>query len=96
MCLTDNCFNNLPTGDVVDNFMGQVRHYGLVGTIDENGYFDISLFHGNYQVTINHPDVIYLSSSSFNVAKESTIVKISTKVHVLEFSFFELYNNRTL
>ncbi|CAI9104265.1 OLC1v1002901C1 [Oldenlandia corymbosa var. corymbosa] len=55
MCLTDNNFKNLPTGDVVDKFLGEWKMLdGLTGTTDANGYFETSLHHGDYQVQINH------------------------------------------
>nr|XP_016441770.1 PREDICTED: probable endo-1,4-beta-xylanase C [Nicotiana tabacum]XP_016441771.1 PREDICTED: probable endo-1,4-beta-xylanase C [Nicotiana tabacum] len=81
MCLTDNDFKNLPTGDVVDNFMRQLSHEGLIGTTNDNGYFETSLYHGDYEVIIKHPTTRDQSfTHSFNVAKSqksSTLVKLS-------------------
>ncbi|EXC31477.1 Endo-1,4-beta-xylanase C [Morus notabilis] len=72
MCLTDNNFKNLPTGDVVDKLMhewGYQNRVVLSGTTDASGFYETSLFHGDYEVKISHPEVISSSfSQSLNVA----------------------------
>ncbi|EEF29958.1 Endo-1,4-beta-xylanase precursor, putative [Ricinus communis] len=63
MCLTDHNFKNLPTGDVVDKLMGE--WFGIEsssGMADANGFFEISLSHGEYLVKIHHQ----ASNSSFD------------------------------
>ncbi|CAK9141366.1 unnamed protein product [Ilex paraguariensis] len=69
MCLTDNNFKNLPTGDVVDKIIWEWTHKGLSGITDVDGYFESSLFHGDYEVTVTHRDVLGGSSlaQSFKV-----------------------------
>nr|XP_018625197.2 endo-1,4-beta-xylanase 5-like [Nicotiana tomentosiformis] len=62
MCLTDNNFKNLPTGDVVDRVRTTLSHEGLIGTTNSDGYFETSLFHGDYQAVVTHP---LLADSSF-------------------------------
>ncbi|CAI0425178.1 unnamed protein product [Linum tenue] len=60
MCLTDNNFNNLATGDVVDRLLhewGGSKEPLVLGETDENGFLEASLFHGDYNVTIVHPGV---------------------------------------
>ncbi|CAL1379419.1 unnamed protein product [Linum trigynum] len=60
MCLTDNNFNNLATGDVVDRLLqewGGSKEPLVLGETDENGFLEASLFHGDYNVTIAHPGV---------------------------------------
>ncbi|KAG6397610.1 hypothetical protein SASPL_143780 [Salvia splendens] len=53
MCLTDNNFRNLATGNVVDNFRYTLRRVAdSVGTMDSDGFFEAELFHGKYQVNI--------------------------------------------
>ncbi|TXG64110.1 hypothetical protein EZV62_011104 [Acer yangbiense] len=59
MCLTDNNFENLPTGDVVDKLLKEwgSKAAATASTTDANGFFNASLFHGDYQVkmiTDNH------------------------------------------
>ncbi|XP_073312451.1 endo-1,4-beta-xylanase 5-like [Primulina huaijiensis] len=56
MCLTDNSFKNLPTGDVVDRFLRTLTVAdGVQETTDANGAFETSLFHGEYEAEISHP-----------------------------------------
>lgn len=56
MCLTDNNFKNLATGNVVDRILKEWSHWGFSGITNENGLFETSLFHGDYEVEINHPE----------------------------------------
>lgn len=70
MCLTDNSFKNLPTGDVVDKLTSE---FGLTsglaaGTTNANGFFEASLFHGDYEVKITHPLVDSPLVRGLNVA----------------------------
>ncbi|XP_010274480.1 PREDICTED: uncharacterized protein LOC104609786 [Nelumbo nucifera] len=67
MCLTDNNFKNLPTGNVVDKLIGEWTHASLAGLTDSNGYFETSLFHGDYVVTITHPSMNSSLVQSFKV-----------------------------
>ncbi|KAK6120792.1 hypothetical protein DH2020_045468 [Rehmannia glutinosa] len=56
MCLTDNNFKNLATGDVVDKIRNEWSSAAdLPGTTDSNGFFETSLFHGEYEAKISHP-----------------------------------------
>ncbi|CAN0920752.1 Endo-1,4-beta-xylanase 5, partial [Linum grandiflorum] len=65
MCLTDNNFRNLATGDVVDKLLGEWGGDSVVvGETDEDGYLETTLFHGEYEVMISHPDLFGNSSSS--------------------------------
>ncbi|TYH94138.1 hypothetical protein ES332_A12G020300v1 [Gossypium tomentosum] len=56
MCLTDNNFKNLATGDVVDKLL---KEWGIKATVeaktDAAGFFKASLFHGEYEVKISDP-----------------------------------------
>jgi hypothetical protein len=55
MCLTDNNFKNLPTGDVVDKLLNEWGKTTVSGTTDENGFLETSLFHGDYEMETSHP-----------------------------------------
>ncbi|XP_061342179.1 endo-1,4-beta-xylanase 5-like [Gastrolobium bilobum] len=55
MCLVDNNFKNLPTGDVVDKLLSEWGLKKLLGTTDQNGFLEASLFHGHYEMEISHP-----------------------------------------
>lgn len=64
MCLTDNNFKNLPTGDVVDKLLQEWGSKTLEGKTDADGFIDASLFHGHYEVKINHH-----ATKNFSVAQ---------------------------
>lgn len=84
MCLTDNNFKNLPTGDVVDKLLKQWGSMPLSARTDSEGFLEASLFHGNYKVKVNHPGLENLSlDQSFEVApteepEQTLTVSIST------------------
>ncbi|KAF5951838.1 hypothetical protein HYC85_009782 [Camellia sinensis] len=84
MCLTDNNFRNLPTGDAVDRLISEWSHSGLsAGTTDSNGHFKTRLFHGDYEVTITHPNMVNSSvTRKFKVApiKKSQQKSLHVKV----------------
>ncbi|KAH7833784.1 hypothetical protein Vadar_009671 [Vaccinium darrowii] len=65
MCLTDNNFKNLPTGDVVDKLIREWsgQSSGISGTTDSKGRFETRLFHGDYKVTVTHPNAKGTSSA---------------------------------
>ena len=56
MCLTDNSFRNLPTGDVVDRFIGEFSGAVITATTDVNGFYETKLIHGDYEVTFEDAD----------------------------------------
>ncbi|KAG8650628.1 hypothetical protein MANES_07G059100v8, partial [Manihot esculenta] len=64
MCLTDNNFKNLPTGDVVDKLLAAKS---VVGRTDVDGFFEASLIHGDYRVKIQHPTAATSSFKKLNV-----------------------------
>ncbi|KFK30012.1 hypothetical protein AALP_AA7G206300 [Arabis alpina] len=57
MCLTDGNFNNLPTGDVVDKLLREWGGLGgkTIGVTDTDGFFEASLFLGDYNLNFSHP-----------------------------------------
>lgn len=75
MCLTDNNFKNLATGDVVDKF--RLKLTSVVDsnrTTDSNGLFEASLFHGEYDVKIVHPNGGEISDfQSFSVESNKDV-----------------------
>lgn len=72
MCLTDNNFRNLVTGNVVDRFLRELAHQGLPITTDSNGILTASLYHGVYEAEISHS--IKTNSSSSSMARKFTVV----------------------
>ncbi|CAM0871685.1 unnamed protein product [Alopecurus aequalis] len=67
MCLTDNSFNNLPQGDVVDRLLAEWRTAAQTGTTDAQGYFQAEVAHGEYKVTVSHPSLNTSVSQSVTV-----------------------------
>lgn len=78
MCLTDNSFNNLQTGNVVDMILHGMTHKGLVGTTDQNGIFETSLYHGDYDIIITHKDARAPSARSFHVLSNESMQETMT------------------
>ncbi|KAL3834080.1 hypothetical protein ACJIZ3_008816 [Penstemon smallii] len=76
MCLTDDNFNNLPTGDVIDKIMAEWIHEGLQGSTNGDGYFETLLFHGEYEANINN-----VTTHKFKVSEkqDSTPVLLFTR-----------------
>ncbi|KAJ3673961.1 hypothetical protein LUZ60_005953 [Juncus effusus] len=66
MCLTNNQFQNLPTGNTVDNLIHtwNTKSQGLTAN---DGYFEAHLAHGDYEVEIHHPSLNSSSVHSFKV-----------------------------
>uniref|UniRef100_A0A0D9VQV3 GH10 domain-containing protein n=1 Tax=Leersia perrieri TaxID=77586 RepID=A0A0D9VQV3_9ORYZ len=69
MCLTDNEFNNLPQGDVVDRLITEwsTAQRPSGGTTDAEGFFQAELAHGEYKVTVTHPSLNASVSQSVKV-----------------------------
>ncbi|XP_060169288.1 endo-1,4-beta-xylanase 5-like [Lycium barbarum] len=84
MCLTDNNFKNLPTGDVVDKARATLSHEGLIGTTNAEGYFETSLFHGDYKAIITHPSMTY---SSFHHNLTVIPTTESDEIRLLSYKF---------
>lgn len=80
MCLTDNNFRNLATGDVVDKLL---HEWGgsLAGVTDANGFFEASLSHGDYSVKIIRHGVADKSSSTSNLTVAPTVSGGTTLTH---------------
>ncbi|KAK6945490.1 LOW QUALITY PROTEIN: Glycoside hydrolase family 10 domain [Dillenia turbinata] len=56
--LTNENFKNLPTGDVVDKLLHEWGKRGFMRETDDDGFLEISLSHGDYEVTIDHPNLL--------------------------------------
>ncbi|KAF8098379.1 hypothetical protein N665_0268s0048 [Sinapis alba] len=74
MCLTDGNFRNLPTGDVVDKLL---REWGglrgqTTGFTDADGFFEASLFHGDYDINIAHPLINSIASHRFKLTSDDS------------------------
>ncbi|KAM5549651.1 endo-1,4-beta-xylanase 5-like [Rosa sericea] len=79
MCLTNENFNNLPTGDVVDKLLKEWGYWSSASfTADSNGYFEASLPHGDYDLKISHSSAIDSSLvHKLNVASTTRSLQLS-------------------
>ncbi|KAI4342317.1 hypothetical protein MLD38_026957 [Melastoma candidum] len=57
MYLTDNNFNNLATGDVIDKLINEWGGETTSGRTDPEGMLRVMLFHGDYEVSIDGRNV---------------------------------------
>lgn len=64
MCLTDNDFRNLATGDVVDNIIKEFFGVVVTGTTDGEGFYETSLIHGDYEVSYPNENDVKLTRIS--------------------------------
>ncbi|CAK7330163.1 unnamed protein product [Dovyalis caffra] len=80
MCLTDNNFKNLATGNAVDKLLHELGG-PLTGKTDANGFFEVSLSHGHYNVKIIHHGVRNISSSTSNLNVPPTDSSRTTWLH---------------
>ncbi|XP_068323154.1 endo-1,4-beta-xylanase 5-like [Pyrus communis] len=78
--LADNNFKNTPSGDVVDKLIAEWRSGTQEITANDRGFVDFSLFHGDYEITVE--DHITNSTLSLNLRVTQTepqeIVRIDT------------------
>ncbi|XP_024005495.1 uncharacterized protein LOC18029200 [Eutrema salsugineum] len=74
MCLTDGNFKNLPTGDVVDRLLHEWGGFRkqTTGVTDADGFFEASLFHGDYDLKIAHPLSNSKASHSFKLTSDDS------------------------
>jgi len=84
MCLTDNNFKNLATGDV-DKIHVSLTHEDLVGTTNAEGYFETSLFQGDCKAIVTHPTMV-VSSFHHNLTVMPTTSESSSE-RVFSYKF---------
>ncbi|VVA97298.1 unnamed protein product [Arabis nemorensis] len=74
MCLTDGTFKNLPTGEVVDKLLREWGGLGgkTTGLSDADGFFEVSLFHGDYGLNISRPFANSKASYSFSLTSDDS------------------------
>jgi hypothetical protein len=79
--LADANFQNTPAGDVVDTL---IREWGTgphTAIADSRGIIDISLHHGDYDVTVTHPLTQYSKTLNVSVRKGFSPDTIHVKMH---------------
>ncbi|MCL7035874.1 hypothetical protein MKW94_026245 [Papaver nudicaule] len=72
MCLTDENYNNNLNGAVVDKLIEEWKPKRSEGKLDSYGEFKTSLFHGDYDVTIDHPSMNSTLYRTFEVTAPET------------------------
>ncbi|KAL2460072.1 Glycosyl hydrolase family 10 protein [Abeliophyllum distichum] len=68
MCLTDNNFQNLPAGNVVDTLLKEWQTGAVEGQTDDHGSFSFDGFLGEYNVTVNYGN--RTANSSFTLCRD--------------------------
>lgn len=53
--LADKEFKTTPSGDVVDKLIAEWKFETMTLKTDKNGFIDVSLFHGDYDLLVKHP-----------------------------------------
>ncbi|KAL2895665.1 Anti-sigma-I factor RsgI6 [Bienertia sinuspersici] len=72
MCLTDQNFNNTPNGDVVDKLIAEFKSLNpLEISANELGISETKLFHGDYDVTVRHPETNSYAKLKLNLTENS-------------------------
>ncbi|CAL9146738.1 unnamed protein product [Musa hybrid cultivar] len=84
MCLTDNNFKNLPTGDVVDKLIFEWKSDNLAATTDADGLYRAELFHGEYKITVSHPSSNSSSVRSFTLDSATQNNNVLTFICLVE------------
>ncbi|WJX14885.1 endo-1,4-beta-xylanase [Trifolium repens] len=79
--LADENFQNTPSGDVVDKLINEWGTGPKIGISDSNGIVDISLHHGDYDVTVTHPLTQYSKKLNVRVRKGFSQENIHVKMH---------------
>ncbi|GMN27281.1 hypothetical protein TIFTF001_049362 [Ficus carica] len=71
MCLTDNNFQNLPAGDVVDKLLKEWRTEELEGVTDEHGSYSFFGFLGEYKISVGYETRTASSTFSLSQGEET-------------------------
>ncbi|KAF3435563.1 hypothetical protein FNV43_RR22652 [Rhamnella rubrinervis] len=69
--LADNDFKNTPAGDVVDKLIEEWKSSAAEIITDGDGLVGVSLFHGDYDVSVKHPSPNSSSTQSFSVTEDT-------------------------
>ncbi len=80
MSLADTNWKNTPAGDVVDKLLGEWESVTMEVTADDTGFVDALLFHGDYSVTVQHPEANSSTTLSFRVTKDVPQATIEVRI----------------
>ena len=78
--LADENFKNTPAGDVVDKLIQEWGTGPNIATADGTGMVDISLHHGDYDVTVTHPLIHSPITMNLSVKKDFSMETIRVKM----------------
>ncbi|KAG4998439.1 hypothetical protein JHK82_029231 [Glycine max] len=78
--LADETFKNTPAGDVVDKLIQEWGTGPNIATADNRGIVDISLHHGDYDVTVTHPLIHSPITLNLCVKKDFSLETIHVKM----------------
>ncbi|KAF3963221.1 hypothetical protein CMV_012369 [Castanea mollissima] len=82
MPLADTNFKNTPAGDVVDKLLHEWKHcQAQEFTADDKGFVDVLLFHGDYNVTVQHTQANSSTTLGFRVTKDTPQATIDILIH---------------
>ncbi|KAF2294412.1 hypothetical protein GH714_010785 [Hevea brasiliensis] len=70
--LADKDFKNTPSGDVVDKLIDEWKPKPTEIKADSEGSIEVSLFHGDYNITIKDPVSNSLTRWNYNMIKDDT------------------------
>lgn len=87
MCLTDNDFKNLPSGDVVDKLLQEWQSGRVEGITDEHGSHSFYGFLGEYRVSVRYRNRTTDSTFSLGRGEETRHVTVTLWLFIL---FMEL------
>ncbi|XP_027364759.1 endo-1,4-beta-xylanase 5-like [Abrus precatorius] len=80
--LADENFKSTAAGDVVDKLIAE---WGIIrphfATADSRGFVDVSLHHGDYDVTVTHPLTHTSETLKLSVRKDFSLETIHVKMH---------------
>uniref|UniRef100_A0A2N9F114 GH10 domain-containing protein n=1 Tax=Fagus sylvatica TaxID=28930 RepID=A0A2N9F114_FAGSY len=82
MPLADTNFQSTPAGDVVDMLLGEWKcSETLEFTADDKGFVDVLLFHGDYNVTVQHTEANSSTTLGLRVTKDIPQATIDVQIH---------------
>uniref|UniRef100_M8BRC4 Endo-1,4-beta-xylanase Z n=1 Tax=Aegilops tauschii TaxID=37682 RepID=M8BRC4_AEGTA len=82
MCLTDNNFTNLPTGNVVDKLIAEWKTHPVAATTDADGVAELDLVHGEYKFTVTHPSLESPMAHTLTVDASSSALEHAINIKV--------------
>ncbi|XP_065871369.1 endo-1,4-beta-xylanase 5-like [Euphorbia lathyris] len=74
--LADRDFKNTPSGDVVDKLIDEWKSQTTQVKSDSQGFVEVSLYHGDYNISVKHPVTSSWTSFSYNLRKDDTLTEI--------------------